>query len=302
MRPKLPTKRIRRSSLWRYRAGRAANRLSQNRLRNYVGRRHPQVVHRQVECPDWPLALDGFTIVHLSDFHLGELLSLDDAERFLVEMVGQYKETPDLIVVTGDILDYRVDGCEQLLHQLAHLESHLGTLAVLGNHDILVNRSQFITLCANADLRLLINEHLVMKHHGVPIDLYGIDWSPQPDELRRFLSKTVPKADSPPEHQERGSILLAHHPRAFDAAPEHGIDLVLSGHTHGGQLNLVGKSRSRDAIGIGRLTHRYSWGVYEQVRSRLHVTSGIGSWFPFRVKCPSEIVHLTVRSGLDNRT
>jgi predicted MPP superfamily phosphohydrolase len=84
-------------------------------------------------------------------------------------------------------------------------------------------------------------------------------------------------------------ILLAHHPHAFDPATAAGLPLVLSGHTHGGQLMLTHN------IGVGPLRFRYWSGVYEKPGSRLFVNNGVGNWFPLRINAPAEIVKLTLR-------
>ena len=290
--PAAATMRKRRSSLWRYRAGKAAVRLSGDRLRNAAAHRRLRFVDRTIRCPDWPARLDGFHIIHLSDFHLGELLSLNDA-MIILDSLRQKNRPVDLIVVTGDVLDFKVDGCEPLLEALTTLPSTLGTFAVLGNHDVLVDRAGYLNRCEQAGLPVLVNTAMELTHRGTPVVLSGIDWARRPDELRSPVSKTCTHRNDHAAH-----ILLAHHPNAFDFAADAHVDLVLSGHTHGGQLNLLHANARRQAVGLGALAHRYSWGVYRRKHSRLHVTSGIGSWFPFRVKCPSEIVRLTIKRGM----
>jgi len=86
-------------------------------------------------------------------------------------------------------------------------------------------------------------------------------------------------------------ILLAHHPHAFDRAAAAGLPLVLSGHTHGGQLMLTKN------IGVGPLRFRYWSGIYEKPGSKLFVNNGVGNWFPLRINAPAEIVKLTLRAG-----
>lgn len=291
--------RIKPSSKWRYRAGKAANRLSHNRLQQMTGSRHPRIVARTIHGPEWPQTHDGFRIAHLSDFHIGELLTIDDALRFLDEFFDRLDSPVDLLAVTGDILDFKTIDCLPLLKRLREFPSVFGTYAVLGNHDVLVDRPSFIEMCRSAGLNLLVDERIHLEIEGRAIELIGIDWARKQIDLARHVRRAMElnnsSANLSPANQHAARILLAHHPSAFHAAAARHAHLVLSGHTHGGQLNLLQPTINRSAIGLGTLTHRYSWGIYERGASRLHVTSGVGSWFPFRLKCPSEIAVLTVR-------
>jgi len=259
------------------------------------------IVERTIFIPDWPERLDGFQIAHLSDFHVGELLGLEDAVRFLDEFREGLDGEVDLVAVTGDIIDFEVTDCSVLLRRLAEFPSALGTYCVLGNHDLLVDRGGFIEHCEDQGLRLLIDDSVSVCYRDTTLNILGIDWGRRKSDLdkhtRRSFAAFDKKRNGCGGDSEEGTIVLAHHPRAFQGAAHCGAQLVLSGHTHGGQMNFIHPTTNRRGIGLGSLSHRYSWGIYERGRSRLHVTSGIGSWFPFRVKCPSEIAVLTIRRG-----
>ncbi|MFG0331154.1 MAG: metallophosphoesterase [Phycisphaerales bacterium] len=268
--------------------GKTANRLTGGRLQRAATRTDPRLVHHEITCPLWPAALDGLVVGHVSDFHLGELISLDQS----FDVLRRLKEWPlDLLVVTGDIIDFHPHGAEPLLEALASYETTLGTWSVLGNHDKLVDERIYLDACERAGLRTLINERIDLEHRGGRIRLSGIDWARRPSEIDHLVDQVCEPCP------EDGHILLAHHPIAFDRARSKGVDLTLSGHTHGGQLNLTHGKPWKPPVGLGSLAHKYCWGVYERDDSVLHVTSGVGSWFPFRVRCPSEIAIITVRSG-----
>jgi predicted MPP superfamily phosphohydrolase len=85
--------------------------------------------------------------------------------------------------------------------------------------------------------------------------------------------------------------LLAHHPHSFDAAAQAGFPLILSGHTHGGQIMLTSQ------VGLGRVRFRYTSGLYEKPGSKLIVNNGLGNWFPLRINAPAELVHITLNSA-----
>src|SRR5690606_5487459 len=109
-------------------------------------------------------------------------------------------------------------------------------------------------------------------------------WAHGEDELKRLVKQTA-RSMKEADFQ----LLLAHHPHAFDAACDVGIDLTLSGHTHGGQMLLSTKLTKKGSIGLASLTNRYPRGLYSRGGHRLFVSSGVGSWFPLRFRCPAEI-------------
>lgn len=318
----------RRSSLIRYRVGRTANRITRGRLQQHFGARAPEFVERTINCPNWPRELDGFRILHLSDFHVGELITAEQASR----LVNDLRDVcPQMVAVTGDFVDYHCEGIEPLLESLVALPSDLGTWGVLGNHDKIVDPQRFLKACRETGLPILNNASARISLDGICLRLSGIDWDYDVAGIHRHVARVcatepVDVSDSAgagsavgsssrvddmprtisgaagatcPEGSPEPHILLAHHPEAFDAAIAHGVDLVLSGHTHGGQFNLKRRLQrfGGQQLGIGLLTHRYPWGIYARGSSRLHVTSGVGSWFPLRMNCPTEIVLLEIRSG-----
>jgi len=305
--------------------GRTANRITRGRLQQHFAGRAPSLVERTVVCPRWPEVLDGFRILHLSDFHVGELISVEQATQ-LVEDLRDIQ--PNLVAVTGDFIDFHCEGVEPLLTALVTLPSDLGTWGVLGNHDKITDARRFLKLCREAGLPILLDTSARVSIGGQPLRISGIDWDYSVGEVHRAVrhvchvppvdvsdcvpdpaSSKVVSASPLASEGERADetvgaassdephILLAHHPEAFDAAVPLGVDLVLAGHTHGGQFNLKRTSQRHGGqhLGLGLLTHRYPWGVYGRGDSCLHVTSGVGSWFPFRVNCPAEVVLLEIR-------
>lgn len=279
---------------------RAANRLSGDRLRRHATRWPPVLARRTVRCPRWPAELDGLRIGHISDFHVGELMTVDHAVDHVRAMESLRL---DLLAVTGDIIDFHADGVEPLLEALAQFPTPLGTWAVPGNHDRLVDGGRFLNLCNEMGLQMLTNRKAVVEHRGKRLSIAGIDWARRTADLGHLVGRVFENGKAPHATANEasttadGTILLAHNPKVFDHAAAWGADLVLAGHTHGGQLNLLHPRPRTRPIGLGSMAHRYSWGVYELGPSRLHVTSGVGSWFPFRVRCPSEIALLTIRHG-----
>lgn len=290
----------------------AANRLSKGGLHRYATRKLPVLVKRTINCPHWPQDLDGFHILHLSDFHIGQLLTTAQALE-LIAVARQTIGPVDLLAMTGDLIDFDdFASARPVLDCLSDYPARFGAWAVSGNHDLLVDQRQFAEIYVGSGVRLLSNESELVEIPGQSALLIsGIEWA----KRRRQRARLVKRSCHWPAGQGvnaacHGSmtrpahILLTHHPDGFRAASrvrEPEVDLVLSGHTHGGQINFrhtcPGHASRLPRGSLSVMRHRYQWGVFRRGCCRLHVTSGVGSWFPVRLKCPSEIALLTVRSA-----
>ena len=143
-------------------------------------------------------------------------------------------------------------------------------------------------MCA-ANIGFLRNEAHEMVLNGQPVQLLGLQWVSR--RVSDYEKASAEAVKSLARNRQDGAftILLAHHPHAFDAAASERIPLTLAGHTHGGQLMLSEK------LGCGPAIFRYWSGIYRKGTSRLVVSNGVGNWFPLRVNAPAEIIHLTLR-------
>jgi hypothetical protein len=231
--------------------------------------------------------LDGLRILQLSDLHLGACAGLDDLARSLDEAMAAQR--PDLIVVTGDLADdpELIPGALDLVMRAG---ARYGAVASLGNHEYLhgihVTRPKFdaspVPLLVSAGRNVTIGRaHLFIGGADDPVHMHGDIAGMLRPSIARAASHAAPNADF--------RLLLCHRPEGHGPAAEHGFDLTLSGHTHGGQLGLFGRSlleKLRPGTGW--------WGTYARRGrdgrpSRLYTTSGFGHWFPFRVGCPTEM-------------
>jgi predicted MPP superfamily phosphohydrolase len=238
----------------------------------------------RVVLPALPPALDGLTIAHLSDIHVGRFTS----RRLLNEVVERTNALrPDLVLMTGDLIDFALADLAAGLDVLKRVEPRVGLFVCEGNHDLFEDREEFERRVRAAGLRLLLNESATLRVRGETVQILGLRWG-QPGgghgallaaQMEQLLLLRRPGAFT---------ILLAHHPHAFDRAVEAGIPLTLSGHTHGGQLMLSAN------LGAGPLLFKYWSGLYRQGSSALVVSNGIGNWFPLRINAPAEILHLTL--------
>ena len=141
-----------------------------------------------------------------------------------------------------------------------------------------------------AGVPLLLNESAVANVRGYPVQLFGLGWMEgdgrerdraAASQLRELMKRRQPEAFP---------VLLAHHPHAFDAAINEDLPLTLAGHTHGGQCMLDRQH------GLGPVMFRYWSGLYVRGHSQMIVSNGVGSWLPFRINAPAEIVHITLRA------
>ena len=235
-------------------------------------------VLRQVKIPVRGLAadLEGFTIVQLSDLHLGNLTSARQLSR-IVERVNALK--PDLICVTGDVLDGDICRDEGYCKILDDLQARYGVVAVTGNHEFYAGIEKFLKLAELSNWRVLRNQ--VWSLDG-KLDIVGLDddagksfkfSGPDLSGTLRSAAPNVPK------------ILLYHRPAGFPEAVKQGIDLQLSGHTHAGQIPPMDF--------LVRLIYKYPSGLYRLGQSHIYTSSGTGTWGPpMRFLSRSEIVKL----------
>lgn len=263
--------------------------LARRKIVRRVPGEHFHVRHHTVRMHGLPDALDGLCIAHLTDLHVGSILTPDRLPR-IVESVNRINA--DLIAVTGDMLDHSNACLEPVADAMAQLDAPLGAYFVLGNHDYREDIDRVVAAFNKRGLPLLINQVVHLPVGNARITLGGIDYAEHDDTLAQHVRSVVRHM---PECDLR--VLLAHHPHAFDAAHAAGIHLTLSGHTHGGQLLLRPHTLTRPSLGLGNLAWRYAQGLYHRDTSRLFVSSGIGSAFPLRVRCPAEISVLNLHAA-----
>jgi predicted MPP superfamily phosphohydrolase len=245
-----------------------------------------RVRHLVVPIRDLPRDLDGTTIAHVSDMHVGRFTS----GRVLREMVRVVNELrADLVLLTGDLINDALTTLDEGIDLVRALDPRLGLYLIEGNHDLIENASEFERRVKASGIPFLLDESAIASVHGVPVQLLGLSWTRRHGANHdEAISRSV-RALLQQRRPDVFPILLAHHPHAFDAAAEAGMPLTLSGHTHGGQLML------NEQLGFGPVLFRYWSGLYTRGESKLIVSNGVGNWFPVRANAPAELIHLTLR-------
>lgn len=257
-----------------------------------ASRQRPVIVRLALPVRREMTALHGVTIAQLSDVHVGNYM---DAERLdeLRDAINAVRA--DIHVITGDLLDHHVSQLELSTRLLRGLQPARGQLFFcMGNHEYIAARSASIPAIVKgleeAGAQVLVDEAREVRLGGDRLWMGAIDYPsrarpgeparrPTVDGLARALGQM--RDDGAPR------VLLSHHPGTFRAARELPFDLMLSGHTHGGQISLgrIGDYALTPMLPAGL----YHNGLYEHRGRRLHVNAGAGGWLPVRINCPPEI-------------
>jgi predicted MPP superfamily phosphohydrolase len=243
-----------------------------------------RVAERDVPVANLPPELEGLTIAHVSDVHVGKYTR----GRVLEEIVEKVNAlSADLVLFSGDLIDFSMKDLPRGLEMIKAMRGRYGLFMCEGNHDLFEDREGFERQVKNAGVALLLDEAAVVLVAGKPMQILGIRWGGGGSFIAGDLDAVMTR-----RRDDAFAILLAHHPHAFDAAAARGIPLTLAGHTHGGQLMLT-----RHA-GAGPMLFRYWSGLYrKESGASLVVSNGVGNWFPLRVGAPAEMVKLTLRRG-----
>jgi predicted MPP superfamily phosphohydrolase len=248
-----------------------------------IRRRWYRVVEREVAIPGLDVKLDGLRIAHLSDLHIG---GLTPRSWGLAWSRAANRRRPDVAVVTGDLVTSGTAFYAAVADVVGELRAEMGVFVSMGNHDYFGDGDGLVSALHASGARVLRNEGIVLERRGSRIWLAAVDdtWTRR-DNLAACMSKRPEGATT---------ILLAHDPNTFDAASEAGAELVLSGHTHGGQIALPFAPR---ALNLATFVYRYRLGFYRRGRSVLYVHPGLGTTGPpMRLGVAPEVTILVLRA------
>jgi predicted MPP superfamily phosphohydrolase len=243
-------------------------------------------------------ALSGFTLVQLTDIHVGPFMTAEELAAF-VEATNRLE--PDLIALTGDFIAGSPMEVAPCVEALAGLKARYGIFACIGNHEIYAKADGLLTRGLEGNgIRVLRNHGVSLPIGNSRLAILGIDdlRSGRPD-----FNRAVGAAQ---KDGGEAKILLSHRPEIFPRAARNGIDLVLSGHYHGGQIKL---GRRPESLSVARFLTPYAEGFFQLPRaaspraadkrgSTLFVGRGVGiSGFPVRINCAPQIAHLTLKKA-----
>lgn len=239
------------------------------------------IERQQIYLRRLPKGLDGLRIVQLSDLHYGPIVNPSHLER-AIQAANDLK--PDLIALTGDYISHDRSYAAPCAELVGRLRARYGVFAVLGNHDHWTDAELIADLFRAEGIRVLLNEGLRLDLNGEAFWLAGVN-----DTMVGLEDLPLALAGSSDDELK---LLLAHNPIILRRAARAGVDLVLSGHTHGGQVTLrpeknrAGRPRRRLLRGLGR-----------RGNTQIYVTRGLGTVvLPIRYGCPPEVSVLELRA------
>lgn len=239
-----------------------------------------------VEIAGLPPAFDGYRMLQLTDIHASRLLTGDWVRKVVAESNAL---KPDLVVITGDLIDGTVTARADDFRPLGGLQAPDGVIAITGNHEYYAQYTQWMQAFRGLGMQVLENTHTEVRRGDAALTIAGVTDPvaarydlPQPD-LAAALQGADPQAPV---------ILLDHRPREAQANAARGVKLQLSGHTHGGHI-----------VGMDQLVKRanggYVSGRYQVGDMTLYVSNGAGLWpgFAARIGVPSEITLITLKAA-----
>jgi uncharacterized protein len=247
-----------------------------------------EIVYKTVRLRRLPEQLAGVRIAMISDIHSGPFMAREDIEPY-VGRINALK--PDMILLPGDFIESRNEEIEVVCELFRRLQAPYGVYGCTGNHDYFADADHVSNELELAGVRMLRDAHQVVDIDGESLALIGLDdVGPGASFLDQFMKASRGLDPGIP------NILMCHKPYFFEDAAGLGLDLMVSGHTHGGQIVLARVFNT--VVTPLAIFTRYIEGLYRRDATQLYVTRGIGTvMVPIRINCPPEITVLTLASS-----
>ena len=257
-------------------------------LAGYLGSKSLVVREVDASIPGLPAEFDGLSIAQVSDLHVGPHTS----RRFLNRVVRTVRDlSPDVVAVTGDLVDDRAEDVATYAEALGELDAPLGVFMIAGNHDVYAGwDSVEPRLRTEVPARLLLNEAHILRRGDATLVLAGTG---DPAGGRRGQSRAAPDVERTLAGAPNGAtiVALAHNPALWPALAQRGVALTLSGHTHWGQFAMPSLGWS---LASPFLTH--AMGAYRDNDALLYINPGTGYWgIPFRLGALPEVTLVRLR-------
>lgn len=251
-----------------------------------------KIYNQEIFLNNLPKELDGLQILQISDIHAGSFISPNPIKE-VVSIMNSMKS--DLIFVTGDFVNFHPEEYNMIQNHFAKLKSDIGIYGCLGNHDHYMSENNVNKLrkkINNHGIKLLDNENIILNINNATLNIAGTDNTGYHQNFGDF-NKALNNLSS-----DTSTILLSHDPTNWDRFIKNKkkVDLMLSGHTHGGQVGIEYKG---EILSPARVAYNQFAGLYKENEQYLYINRGIGTTGPpVRVGVPPEITKIILRKKL----
>lgn len=236
-----------------------------------------QISEVKIPVPGLPKDLDGLRIVQVTDIHLSPFLSEQEFAR-AIDMANETRA--HLALVTGDLITRRGDPLDACIRQLARLRAEAGVLGCLGNHEVYSRTEQYVAVQGQRiGIDFLRMQARLLQFGNAKINFAGVDYQRMHSNYLAGAGRLIVPGVL--------NVLLSHNPDVFPVAAAQGYDLTIAGHTHGGQVNV---ELLHQNLNVARYFTSYVRGLYQDGKSSIYVSSGIGTiGVPVRLGAPPEV-------------
>ncbi len=259
-----------------------------------------EVTYQDIMIPNLPREFENMTVTLASDFHSSPYMSLADLKK-IVRRINDLKS--DVILLPGDFVTSHWEELPPIAEAFSELRAKYGVFASTGNHDHDVDADLISEGLENVGITMLRNENRALTINGAKLHLLGVDDDASESILDFIKGQHAPHIEETFKGlpNDAATILLCHRPYHFDEYAQTKIGMMLSGHTHGGQIVLARFGRS--VITMSSLASRFIDGFYDanqkDSQTRMYVSRGLGVVdIPFRLNCPPELTQFTLHSPL----
>ncbi len=255
----------------------------------FIGKSRCEVTGAEFVFPHLPPQMDGFRIGLMSDIHSSVFMTRQQMRRYVDEM-NELKT--DMILVTGDFVNSHVEEVYPFAEAFSELDAPYGVFGVLGNHDFFTREVDVVAQrIDDCGVKLLRNDNVRIERNGASFHLLGIDDVGRAQRATEFMQKSIAGI-----HDNAPKILMCHRPYFLEQAAEQKIDLVLSGHTHGGQVSLGRLGET--VLAPASFASKFVWGTYSKGNTSMYINRGIGTvGLPLRLNCPPELTVITLKTS-----
>ena len=259
-----------------------------------------EITHRTISLPELPPNFEGFTMTLASDLHSSPFMSLEDMQR-ITKIINNLRS--DIILMPGDFVTSHLNEIPPFAEAMESLSAPYGVLSSTGNHDYYCGVDQVSKAADDIGMRMLRNENYSIEKDGQKLHFIGVDDDNDKDIEKYVEGKPAPHIEAAFTGIDKpeASILLCHKPYHFEGFAKTNVGLMLSGHTHGGQIVLgrIGGS----VLSLSSIASHFVEGRYTPLQSKsasqLYVSRGLGVvGLPIRINCPPEISKITLTRKL----